>query len=72
MREFFPWIVAKDRLTAKLATFAPSGAAAGLIVRDDRNAGDFWRNGEPRCCGRLRSPRRLPTNSQRSRLARTA
>ena len=25
---FFPWIVAKDRLTAKLATFAPSGAAA--------------------------------------------
>jgi phage tail sheath protein FI len=67
---FFPWIVAKDRLTAKLATFAPSGAAAGLIVRDDRNAGDFWRSGETALLRPSAQPATNADESQRSRLAR--
>jgi uncharacterized protein len=67
---FFPWIVATDRLTAKLTTFAPSGAAAGLIVRDDRNAGDFWRNGEIALLRPSAQPATIADDSQRSRLAR--
>jgi uncharacterized protein len=42
---YFPPIAAMDRLRGRLENFAPSAAAVGLIVRDDRSAEAFWRGG---------------------------
>jgi uncharacterized protein len=39
---FFPRLTAMDRLHGRLDSFAPSAAAVGLLVRDDRSAAGVW------------------------------
>jgi uncharacterized protein len=43
---FFPRITALNRLTGEQESFAPSAAAAGLIVRDDAARTHLWREPE--------------------------
>jgi uncharacterized protein len=43
---FFPRITALNRLTGKQQLFAPSAAAAALIVRDDQAREQLWREPE--------------------------
>jgi hypothetical protein len=39
---FFPRLTAMDRLHGRLESFAPSAAAVGLLVRDDRSTSGVW------------------------------
>jgi hypothetical protein len=39
---FYPRLMAMDRLHGRLDTFAPSAAAVGLLVRDDRSTPGVW------------------------------
>jgi phage tail sheath protein FI len=43
---FFPRIAALNRLTGEIESFAPSAAAAALIVRDDATRADLWGEAE--------------------------
>lgn len=39
---YFPRLAAMDRLHGRLDSFAPSAAAVGLLVRDDRSTAGVW------------------------------
>lgn len=43
---FFPRLLARDRLTGRTQSYAPSAAAAALIVRDDAGRSALWREAE--------------------------
>jgi phage tail sheath protein FI len=67
---FFPRIIAKDRLSAKLAEFAPSAAAAALIVRDDRGSEGLLDASGPALLRPSAMPAMPVDDTQRARLAR--
>ncbi|MGC4028870.1 MAG: hypothetical protein QM696_08365 [Steroidobacteraceae bacterium] len=67
---FFPRIVARDRLTACHAEFAPSAAAAALILREVQSLEAPWRAGEMALLRPSAQPAVTVNESQRQRLAR--
>lgn len=66
---FFPRIVARDRLTARQAEFAPSAAAAALLLRDAHIEAP-WHSGETALLRPSAQPAVTVDESQRARLAR--
>ncbi len=67
---FFPRILAKDRLTAQMAEFAPSAAAAALILRDPGSLEAPWQDVEMALLRPSAQPAVAVDEAQRLRLAR--